>query len=102
MPRLPNTSSQTRGLLRALSVRPHTWRYGYALSKLTGLKSGTLYPLLIRLEAQGLLASRWEAVQKEGRPPRHTYRLTSAGLAFAREAGKTLAVPKSQLRLKET
>lgn len=64
---------------------PQTWRHGYALAKLTGLKSGTLYPLLMRLESQDLLTSQWQAVQQQGRPPRHLYRLTSAGLALARE-----------------
>jgi PadR family transcriptional regulator PadR len=102
MPRLPNVSSQTRSLLKALAAEPQTWRHGYALAKLTGLKSGTLYPLLIRLEAQGLLASQWQAVQQQGRPPRHLYRLTSAGMALARERERVVRIaPHSPSRLKE-
>ncbi|HVC30488.1 MAG TPA: PadR family transcriptional regulator [Steroidobacteraceae bacterium] len=85
MPRAANTSPQTRSLLGALAADPQSWRHGYELSKLTGLKSGTLYPLLMRLEAQGMLASRWGAPLGPGRPPRHLYRLTRAGLALARE-----------------
>lgn len=101
MPRLPNISSQTHSLLKALAAEPQTWRHGYALAKLTGLKSGTLYPLLIRLESQGLLASQWQAVQQQGRPPRHLYRLTAPGLALARERERaTRSAPSSAHRLK--
>lgn len=63
--------------------RPSDWRYGYELSRNTGLKSGTLYPILMRLEKYTLLEARWEATE-DGVPPRHTYRLTPNGLEFAR------------------
>jgi DNA-binding PadR family transcriptional regulator len=61
-----------------------TWQYGYELSRETGLSSGTLYPLLMRLSDQGLLESHWQEPERPGKPPRHAYRLTSEGLAFAR------------------
>ena len=64
---------------------PLAWRYGYELLKLTGLKSGTLYPALLRLSEQGLLEAQWRQADDTGKPPRHVYRLTRAGLAFARE-----------------
>ena len=64
--------------------RPRTWQYGYELSKDTNLSSGTLYPLLMRLSDQGLLESQWQQPERPGKPPRHAYRLTSEGLAFAR------------------
>lgn len=83
MARSRNISPQTRELLSALAEQPQAWRYGYDLSKQTGLKSGTLYPILMRLTDQGLLESEWRASPIEGRPPRHAYRLTSAGLAEA-------------------
>jgi len=67
-----------------MSRKPRTWRYGYDLSKDTGLSSGTLYPLLIRLSDQGLLESQWLEPERPGKPPRHAYRLTSTGLALAR------------------
>lgn len=76
-------SGQTRRLLAALVRQPRAWRYGYDLSKEIGLKSGTLYPLLIRLSEQGLLASRWVDPDRPGKPPRHAYRLTAAGVALA-------------------
>src|SRR5690348_3827514 len=85
MPRKPNNSPQTRALLATLLERSRSWRHGYELSKETGLRSGTLYPLLMRLSEQGLLESRWQEAERQGLPPRHVYRLTAAGLALARE-----------------
>ena len=89
MARKPNSSPQTQVLLAALSRKPCTWRYGYDLSKDTGLSSGTLYPLLIRLSDQGLLESQWLEPERPGKPPRHAYRLTSNGLALARTMAMT-------------
>jgi PadR family transcriptional regulator, regulatory protein PadR len=85
MPRKPNTSRQTRALLAVLLGRPRSWRHGYDLSQETGLQSGTLYPLLMRLSEQGLLEHRWQDAERLGRPPRHVYRLTAAGVVLARE-----------------
>jgi PadR family transcriptional regulator len=85
VPRKPNTSRQTRALLATFLDRSQTWRHGYDLSKETGLKSGTLYPVLMRLSEQGLLESRWQDPERPGLPPRHVYRLTASGLALARE-----------------
>jgi len=59
------------------------WRYGYDISRNTGLKSGTLYPILIRLAQHRLLKTSWETTT-EGRPPRHMYKLTEDGLRYAR------------------
>jgi PadR family transcriptional regulator PadR len=84
MTRVPNRSTQTRLLLAELLESPRTWRHGYELSKATGLKSGTLYPILMRLADQGLLASNWAESERPGVPPRHVYRLTPDGLACAR------------------
>jgi len=72
-------------LLAAFLEQSRTWRHGYDLSKETGLRSGTLYPLLMRLSEQGLLDQRWQDAERPGLPPRHAYRLTAAGLALARE-----------------
>lgn len=94
MPRRPNLSRQTRTLLATLSAEPRAWRHGYELSTLTGLKSGTLYPLLIRLNDQGLLNSEWRPVEHPGRPPRHMYQLTLSGLALARsQAAQSAPAP---------
>lgn len=70
-------------LLRTLAEEPGAWRHGYELLKLTGLKSGTLYPLLIRLHEQGLMDAEWQQPAAPGRPPRHAYRVTRAGLEAA-------------------
>jgi len=85
MSRRPNASRQTRLVLGALARRPQDWRYGYDLCRETGLKSGTLYPMLIRLADQGLLEAEWRSPDRSGRPPRHAYRLTASGLAIALE-----------------
>jgi DNA-binding PadR family transcriptional regulator len=77
-------SPQTAQVLGELLRAPREWSYGYDLSRSTGLKSGTLYPILMRLAEHRLLETSWEKVE-EGRPPRHLYRLTSDGLRYARE-----------------
>src|SRR5688572_29375056 len=83
MKRNRQPSPQTRTVLQALMAQPQAWRYGYDLIGETGLKSGTLYPLLIRLSDQGLLEAEWRAPLQAGRPARHAYRLTSQGMALA-------------------
>jgi DNA-binding PadR family transcriptional regulator len=73
-------------LLDALAAAPQQWRHGYELMKETGLKSGTLYPLLMRMTEQGLVEAEWREPAQPGRPARHAYRLMAAGIAFARDA----------------
>lgn len=72
-------------LLTAMSARAQHWRHGYDLMKETGLLSGTLYPLLMRMADQGLIEAEWREPTQPGRPARHAYRLTAAGCALARE-----------------
>ncbi len=79
-------SAQTLLVLAALCDEPSQWRHGYALAKQTGLKSGTLYPILIRLADRGLVEACWQDEPQPGRPRRHLYRLSSGGLAAARAA----------------
>jgi PadR family transcriptional regulator, regulatory protein PadR len=76
-------SAQTLSLLAALCDQPSQWQHGYALAKQTGLKSGTLYPILIRLADRGLVEACWQDEPTPGRPRRHLYRLTAAGLDSA-------------------
>ncbi len=76
-------SAQTLSVLAALCQEPSQWRHGYALAKQTGLKSGTLYPILIRLADRDLVEACWQDEPEPGRPRRHLYRLTAAGLASA-------------------
>lgn len=78
-------SPAARRLLAALSTSAGRWRHGYDLSREAGVPSGTLYPLLIRLEAQGHLEAEWREPEEPGRPPRHLYRLTASGSRLAAE-----------------
>lgn len=67
--------------------------YGFEIMRAAHLPSGTVYPLLRRLEASGLLASRWEEAGQahdEGRPPRRYYEATPEGLAALSEARERL------------
>ena len=84
MPRQPDSSPQTLRVLQIFLASPRGWRYGYDISRDTGVKSGTLYPILMRLEENRLLESSWETNQA-GRPPRHVYRLTPTGVQSARD-----------------
>ncbi|HTP40161.1 MAG TPA: helix-turn-helix transcriptional regulator [Steroidobacteraceae bacterium] len=85
MPRIRRSSSQTLRLLRALMDEPGKWHHGYELSKHTGLLSGTLYPMLMRLSDRGYLNHKWLEPSGAGKPPRHAYRLSTRGIAHARE-----------------
>src|SRR4030095_15524696 len=87
MPKDRPLSPQSTSVIAALAMSPSTWRHGYELAKQTGLKSGTLYPILIRLADRGLVEAQGEDEQPQGRPRRHLYRLTAAGLASADAAG---------------
>ncbi len=67
-------SPQTLALLEALLNKPTSWHHGYALSQQTSLASGTLYPILMRLEKLHWLETSWEQPgigAAAGRPPRH-------------------------------
>ena len=86
MTRARRPSKQMLALLEAMAARPREWSHGYDIMKRTGLLSGTLYPLLMRLSDQGLVEAEWREPAQPGRPARHAYRLTAAGLAFARAA----------------
>ena len=90
-------SAQTIRVLRALAADPAQWRYGYDLATEVHLKSGSLYPILVRLADRGLLETSWEP-GPGSRPPRHLYRLTVAGREFvaaltAARAGQTVPHP---------
>src|SRR3954453_18707762 len=86
---------QTLRLLQAFVEDPSEPRYGLELMERTGFKSGTVYPALHRLEAEGWLRSFNEAVDSSavGRPARRLYELTVTGQAGATEALRALQVP---------
>jgi PadR family transcriptional regulator PadR len=83
MPRRPHSSPQTLQVLSALLEGAGAWRHGYDILQATGLKSGTLYPLLMRLADDGLLEAEWRPAVPPARAPRHVYRLTGEGRALA-------------------
>jgi PadR family transcriptional regulator PadR len=89
----PGFSAQTLSVLAALCDQPSQWQHGYALAKQTSLKSGTLYPILIRLADQGMVEACWQDEPRPGWPRRHLYRLTAAGLASASVALASAATP---------
>ncbi len=75
----PNLTYPTALVLHALA---NGYTYGFDIIDATGLPSGTVYPLLRRLERTGCVESRWESEAKaarEGRPARKYYRITADG-----------------------
>ncbi len=93
---MPRTRDQPLSYNAALVLQALTqdFAYGFEIMRATRLPSGTVYPLLRRLEAAGHLASRWEEAEQahqEGRPPRRYYEATAEGrvaLVDARERVK--------------
>jgi len=90
-------SSQTRRVLEAFTADPERWKYGYDLLRVTGLRSGSLYPILARLEQRGWLEAVWDVDGPPGRPPRHLYRLTAEGARSARAAAPARAQVSGRL-----
>ncbi len=90
-------SPQTLFVVNALLLAGSGWRYGYDLSRETGLKSGTLYPILVRLTERKWLEARWEHPDGEGKP-RHMYRLTAEGRRAARAFVERANAPAKALK----
>jgi DNA-binding PadR family transcriptional regulator len=82
-------SPTTLAVVRALAAG---YRYGFDVMDATALPSGTVYPILGRLERTGLVTASWEdpeAHREEGRPARKYYDLTAAGrVALAEQAAE--------------
>ncbi len=102
----PKMTIPTQLVLRALLEDPASERYGLELCDLAGLPSGTIHPILARLENAGWLSSRWEDMEprEQGRPRRRYYRLTPDGLALARDGlarSYTAARSRALLRPRE-
>lgn len=83
---MTRTRAPSKSTCLVLSELSKQALYGYALMKATNLKSGTLYPILIRLTERGFLEANWEAPKDPGRPPRQRYQLTIKGRSYAKEA----------------
>ena len=84
----PRMTIPTQRVLRALLADPSAELYGIEIGQAAGLASGTLHPILARLEGLGWVESRWEQIDAsvEGRPPRRYYRMTASGAEAARAA----------------
>jgi DNA-binding PadR family transcriptional regulator len=78
-------SAHAKRILTALLAGGTSWSHGYELARIADVKSGTLYPLLIRLQEQGYLEAEWQQPAERGRPARHAYRLTPSGMKLARD-----------------
>lgn len=68
--------------------------YGFEVMRITDLPSGTVYPILRRLEGAGLVSSAWEepaTAHDDDRPARRYYRVTSEGTAALQEARSRIA-----------
>jgi PadR family transcriptional regulator, regulatory protein PadR len=86
--RTPRMTIPTQLVLQALLADPTKELYGVEIGTAAGLPSGTVHPILARLETVGWLISRWEDInpRTEGRPARRYYQLTPNGLALAQAA----------------
>ncbi|HZV86492.1 MAG TPA: PadR family transcriptional regulator [Candidatus Binatus sp.] len=91
----PRITTQTLKVLAALMSRTQDEISGAEIARTTKLASGTLYPILMRLEEAGWVESRWETEDPHelGRPRRRFYQVTGVGLRKARSAFRELVVP---------
>jgi PadR family transcriptional regulator PadR len=82
----PRMTTPVLKVIAALLADADGEHYGLELMQETGLPSGTLYPILSRLDRAGWVTARWEGLDPaaEGRPNRRYYRLTADGVAVAR------------------
>jgi PadR family transcriptional regulator PadR len=72
---------------------------GADIARATGLSSGTLYPMLLRLEDAGWLSSQWEegSAPELGRPLRRLYQVTAEGASAGSRAANDLKLLVSRL-----
>jgi DNA-binding PadR family transcriptional regulator len=91
-------------VLRALAAEPDREMYGFEIMRAIDLPSGTVYPLLDRVEAAGWATARAEDTtpQAEGRPRRKYYRITPEGVAAVREEMRQEAARLSALGVTKT
>jgi DNA-binding PadR family transcriptional regulator len=95
----------TASVLQALAAG---YRYGFDIVEVVGVRGGTVYPLLRRLEARGVVSAEWEEAEigrHEGRPSRRYYRLTAEGDALVQEATRRFPIAlesNATARLQET
>ena len=83
----PRISLQSLKVLRVFVDDPSDQKSGADIRAITGLASGTVYPILLRFEQAGWLQSEWEKVDPSEvqRPRKRLYRITPTGLSRASE-----------------
>jgi PadR family transcriptional regulator PadR len=91
----PRMTVATLSVLSAMLAAPTADWYGLELARHAGLQSGTIYPILARLERLGWLVSHWESIDPatEGRPKRRIYKLSGEGERAARDAVEDALAP---------
>jgi PadR family transcriptional regulator, regulatory protein PadR len=96
---LPRMTLPTQLVLKALLEDPGAERYGLEIGHTAGLPSGTIHPILARLERLGWVESRWEDVDpsEAGRSARRYYRLTTDGVELARDGLARAYRPSTRL-----
>lgn len=96
----PRLTAATVAVLRALLENPTKEMYGLQVCTAAGLPTGTVHPILARLERIGWLTSDWENVDThvEGRPRRRYYRLSESGAMRAQAAVDRADAQKARLR----
>lgn len=86
----------TYATARVLQALDEGLRHGFDIADVTGLRGGTVYPILRRLADEGFVSSSWEPVEigrSEGRPPRKYYRLRAAAQPLVQEARDRFPFP---------
>jgi PadR family transcriptional regulator PadR len=96
----PRMTQTTQAVLRALLEQPSSEMYGLEICARAELPSGTIHPILARLEKAGWLESSWEEIdpREQGRPRRRYYRLSSEGAERARIALARATESRAALR----
>src|SRR5216683_2950271 len=96
----PRMTQTTQAVLRALLERPSKELYGLEICAKAGLPSGTIHPILARLEKVGWLESSWEEIDphEQGRPRRRYYKLSPDGAERARIALARVTESRAALR----
>lgn len=91
MAKTPQLTHQTLRVIEAILTAPDA--AGADVVRSTGLATGTVYPILLRLEGAGWLTSKWEVDDPAllGRPRRRLYTVTAEGVRAARKAGAEIA-----------
>lgn len=92
----PRMTQTTLAVLRVFLDQPGEALYGLEIGRAAGVRSGSLYPVLDRLEQAGLIVGEWENIDPRavGRPRRRHYSLTGEGVTLA-----TAALRDAQERL---